>query len=364
LIATADDPCLESWLAFMGSCRELSRDFPDTPILNLDIGGGTANLAWGQAGEVSRVGCYFVGARHVRVIPGSYQLAGLSPFALRLLEALNVQARPGDNLSADEVAAILDFYVATLESVIVGHEDFLRSDTVRLHQQVAFHPPKDATPIITLSGGVGELAYRHARGEPLPATTAYGDLGIDLAKRICDSPLLAKDLTQFVPPNSGRATVYGLTIHNTEVSGSTIFLPHPAVLPLRDLPIVGRLAVDSTPGETVSLLNLAGSSTRGAGLYVDCPPEEWRTIKLLGQRLASAIDACCFPSDRPLVLFVASNVGKTLGYYASRWRALSVKLVVIDEIPDRRAHFASVGRICENTVPVSFYGLDRGDDRR
>jgi ethanolamine utilization protein EutA len=64
------------------------------------------------------------------------------------------------------------------------------------------------------------------------------------------------------------------------------------------------------------------------------------------------------------VLLVTGNVGKTLGQYASRWGASTVNLVAIDEIPDRRAHFASVGRMCENAVPVSFYGLHRGDDRR
>src|SRR5437764_10659969 len=44
LIATADDPCLESWLAFMGSCAALSRAHAERYFLNLDIGGGTTNL--------------------------------------------------------------------------------------------------------------------------------------------------------------------------------------------------------------------------------------------------------------------------------------------------------------------------------
>ena len=35
LIATADDPCLEGWLAFMGSCASLPRAHPDPPSQNL-----------------------------------------------------------------------------------------------------------------------------------------------------------------------------------------------------------------------------------------------------------------------------------------------------------------------------------------
>jgi ethanolamine utilization protein EutA len=281
---------------------------------------------------------------------------------LRLFNELKIQARIGDTLSEDDVAAILDFYVLTLEAAILGNDAFLSREVAALHQQVAFRPPTKATPVITLSGGVGELAYRHARGEQLQPTTAFGDLGIDFAKRICKSPLLAKDLKQFVPPNLGRATVYGLTLHNTEVSGSTLFLPRPSMLPLPDLPIIGRLTVGDTPEQIMSLLELAKAATRGAGLHVDSPAHDGQKIKELGQRLAAALDTCDFPSDRPLVLFVTANVGKTLGHYASRWGASSVNLVVIDEIPDRRAHFASVGRMCENAVLVSFYGLHlRGD---
>src|SRR5438067_4138525 len=84
LVATADDPCLESWLAFMGSCAGLSRAHPEQAILNLDIGGGTTNLALGCAGEILRTGCLFVGARHIQVVPGGYRLVKLSRYARAL----------------------------------------------------------------------------------------------------------------------------------------------------------------------------------------------------------------------------------------------------------------------------------------
>ncbi len=71
LVATADDPCLESWLSFLGSCDALSRAHPRTPILNLDIGGGTTNLALGRAGQVLRTGCLFVGAGTSRSSPAA-----------------------------------------------------------------------------------------------------------------------------------------------------------------------------------------------------------------------------------------------------------------------------------------------------
>ncbi len=74
LTATAGDPCLESWLAFMGSCSALSRHYPTQPFINLDIGGGTTNPALGLNGNVLGTGCYFIGARHFQFVPGTYKL--------------------------------------------------------------------------------------------------------------------------------------------------------------------------------------------------------------------------------------------------------------------------------------------------
>jgi len=69
LVATAGDPCLEAWLAFQANAGPLSRAQPDRWVINLDIGGGTTNIAVGKGGEVFRTGSLFVGARHVEVVP-------------------------------------------------------------------------------------------------------------------------------------------------------------------------------------------------------------------------------------------------------------------------------------------------------
>src|SRR5581483_2365832 len=123
LVASADDPCLESWLAFMGSCAALSHSHPDRPIINLDIGGGTTNVALGEAGEVLKTGCLYVGARHVQVTPGTYRIKRLSEFAAELFEHLRIRKGIGDELSHDDVDAVLDFYLRLLEATVTGRED-------------------------------------------------------------------------------------------------------------------------------------------------------------------------------------------------------------------------------------------------
>jgi ethanolamine utilization protein EutA len=363
LIATADDPCLESWLAFMGSCASLSRSHPETYFLNLDIGGGTTNLALGRAGEVLRTGCLFVGARHVQVDPRTYQIAKLSRYARALLDHLHIAKGVGDWLNEAEVNAVLDWYVGLLDAAAVGQAEAFAEPVAQLHRQVAFHPPAGAADVVvTVSGGVGELIYAHLEGKPWPATTHYGDLGIDLARRLVSSSRWAEQLRTYRPASAGRATVYGLLRHNIEISGSTLFLPRPEILPLTDLPIVGTLTPDTVDEQLHAVVDLARRSPRGGCLIIGLGPADAATVCGLGRRIAAILRAQAFPAGLPLVLLVRENVGKVLGHYVTEWGALALNLIVIDEVAVRDAQYARVGRPHSQVVPVSFYGLNEAGD--
>lgn len=358
LIATADDPRLESWLAFMGSCAGLSRTLPGRPILNFDVGGGTTNLGLGMDGEVLRTGCYFVGARHVRVLPGSYRIAGFSAYARALFEHLGLQKAEGEDLTEGEVDAILAFQLRLLEASLVESDAF-EDPVARQHVQVPFRMPSDLpAPVVTFSGGVGELIYAFLDGRPWPSTTHFGDLGVDLAQRILASPVFAPHLRSHRPESAGRATVYGLLRHNTEVSGSTLFLPRRETLPLTDLPVLGSWTGDSTEERLRDVVELVRHSPRGGCVQVSLGTHDAAATRSLGGRIADALSAADFPSDLPLVLLLRENAGKILGHYVTRWGALALNVVVIDEVAERDAQYVQIGTPRSQVVPVSFYGLN------
>jgi ethanolamine utilization protein EutA len=372
IIATASDPCLESWLAFMGSCSVLSRCNSQRLVINLDIGGGTTNPALGQNGNVLATGCYFVGARHFQFEPGTYRLNSVSAYGQALMAHLGILRKCGECLDSAELDNILDFYLTMLEEIVSGNGDFKKDHPANGHTQVPLITKKiEQKPIITFSGGVGELIYNHSMGRPLPATTYFGDLGIDLARRIIGSPLLSASVKDFIPDNMGRATVYGLAIHSTEISGSTLFLPRQQILPLRDLPIVGRMAMDAGEKEIGQLVALVAKSGCGGAIQIIIAPEDSQQegiikgrpveklerVKSLGQKIHDALLAEKMSVAQPLVLLVPHNCGKSLGNYATDWRKSPAGLIVIDEIVDRNAHFVNIGRIHNNIVPVSFYGV-------
>ena len=171
--------------------------------------------------------------------------------------------------------------------------------------------------------------------------------------------MLSRDLKTCVPENKGRATVQGLTLHSTEVSGTTLFLPTPALLPLRDLPVVASVTGDAGRAVLVAALQLAGSSKRGACLQLiwdqDMPSLE--QVRRFGTGLSEALADVPMLEAAPLVLLTTANAGKAIGNYATDWQQTHRHLIVIDEIPVRNAQFVNLGRPRHGVVPVSFYGL-------
>lgn len=367
LVATADDPCLESWLAFQGSCAPLSRRYPEQTFLHLDIGGGTTNMALGRNGDVLATGCLFVGARHVRFTPGTRRIESLSSHSKALFAALGISAGPGDDLPPDDLTRILDWYLDLLGRAVEGRADRAHpADRPTLdHVQVPLPLPLPPTfygdvseKQVTLSGGVGELVYAAARGAAPPGITPYGDLGVDLAHRLLTHPTWARHWRASLPEGGGRATVAGLLRHATRISGTSIHLPAPSLLPLTDLPIVGSLLPHADQTVLRATLELARRAPGGAAVHVRGLLPEADGVRSFGARIASVLEEMAWPKDRPLVLLLESNCGKALGQCASRWGQLTLPLVVADELDLPAARWVTLGKERDGVVPVSFHGLE------
>jgi len=364
VIATVDDPNLESWLAFMGCAALLSRHFKQDTLVNLDIGGGTTNPAAGQNGQVKTTGCFYVGARHFQFEPGSYRLLSVSEYGAAILAELGVNVDIGDVLPQTVIDSILAFYIDSLKAISMGDTEYFESDIGRKICQTSFQLPKhEQPPLITFSGGVGELIYKITEGEAVPSTTFYGDLGVDLAQAIITDPFFAPHIAKTRPENMGRATVYGLTLHNTEISGATLFLPDTSALPLNDVPIVARLVMTCELEDILNSISVVAQRSGKACIQMLPEVDEegnpiatsLKQIKTLGQYIHQALGSLAI--DLPLVILVPGNFGKALGNYATDWGNSTAKLMIIDEIPDRNAQFVNIGSPYRGVVPVSFYGI-------
>lgn len=334
--ATLEDPRLESWVSFMGSAHDLSCEHPEEVFLNLDIGGGTTNLAIGRAGKVEDTASYFVGARHFRFRPGTFELTHLSSHARELAP----HAVIGKVL---EVTPIVGEYVKILEGWARGVDQA----PATLHQVGFVGKPLRPTAI-TFSGGVGELVY----GKRKTKRTEYGDLGGELADAIRKSAVLGPHVKRFMPSNRGLATVVGLAIHNQEISGTSIYIAEGISPPFPQLPIIGRMG----EGDDIDKSLAAGLTLQGGCcVQLQLADDSFTGLKSLAAKLRGVLQSSS--GQGPFLFLVDKNVGKTLGNLITDWGKHPLPVLVLDEIPPREGRFIQIGSPRKGIVPVSFYGM-------
>jgi ethanolamine utilization protein EutA len=164
-----------------------------------------------------------------------------------------------------------------------------------------------------------------------------------------------------------RATVIGASQFTVQVSGKTIYLSNPAVLPIRNIPVIhlsldlaGAIDVDRATAEfarRASLLDLDPSSRIALAFSWTGPPEYPRLADM-----ARAIMAFAAPSghrDQVLVLMIDGDIARGLGRILVEEFQLDGALVSIDGVQLRELDFVDVGEMLDppGVVPVVIKSL-------
>ena len=222
VVATAG-PALESALAGRGAGAADYSQAHACTVVNLDIGGGTTNIARFTNGALTDTACLNVGGRLVKLEPDgrvTYVSPVLRPF---------VPYAPGDRLTPQDLAPAVSLLTEILEEAL-GFRPV--QDEARLRGFVTDRLPGPAPgAVYSFSGGVADLMDDRPR-EPF----AYGDLGVLLGRAVAKSAVGPR-----IPARETiRATVIGAGCHATELSGSTVYFDRIA-FPLKNLPVAAGL---------------------------------------------------------------------------------------------------------------------------
>ena len=218
VVATAGAD-LESVLAARGAgAVEWSRE-STAPVIHLDIGGGTANIALCREGTVEPAGCMHVGGRLMK-----FDETGRITYVSAVLAGL-ISHQVGDRITETEAMAVARLLARALEEALGLREATGLSRQLRTAGAVECPLPPG---VISFSGGVADCMEKD-----MPWLT-YGDLGPLLGRAIRESLLCRGPYrlgTQTI-----RATVIGAGCHSAALSGSTVCICH-TPLPLQDLPV-------------------------------------------------------------------------------------------------------------------------------
>ncbi len=274
VVATAG-PDLESVLAAKGAGAVAFSEETGKKVLHMDIGGGTANLAWISEGEIEATGCLNVGGRLLK-FDESGAVTYVSP-AVRELWTGDVEALARTLTQALEMAAGLRPAGPVLDLLTTAGTSLA---------------PPWKPEVLSFSGGVADCIETR-----LPPR-AFGDLGPQLGRAIRESPLCAGEYR--LGTETIRATVIGAGSYATQLSGSTVFC-RGVDLPLKNCPVVCAQG----PEELGPLL---AREDREAVAFLTLPETlSYGQIRALGKALCASI------RQKQLLVCVERDLAKALG---------------------------------------------------
>jgi ethanolamine utilization protein EutA len=357
LVAVSAGDSLETVMAAHGS-GAVARSIRDgAPVMNVDVGGGTAKIAVCHDGAVAAITAVDVGARLV-CTDAEGRITRLEEAGRRLSEDLGLGLEIGAVLAPGDAERLAARMADALFEAMRGGAPRTGTTGLLRLDPLAWRSPVAA---VTFSGGVAEYVYGWESGH-------FGDLGSLLAAEICTRTASAG--MKIAPPAQGiRATVIGASQYTTQVSGSTIFASPLDVLPLRNLPVI---APDfGLGGDAIDSAAVAGA-IRKALQHLDLMESESPVaifVSWAGSATFHRIDGFCrgvaeglaglLARGLPLVLAGDGDVGGLLGIHFREEMKLENPVISIDGLELKQFDFIDIGEMLESSgaVPVVIKSL-------
>ena len=228
VVATAG-PDLESVLSAKGAGADRISEEKRIAVANIDIGGGTSNIALFQKGSLKGTSCLDIGGRLIKVENG--RISYIYPKIQKLAERHGIRIAVGDRADESTLYRVCEHMADQLAMAVhVMEPDELHEGLYTNDGRPLTAEPKAAG--LTYSGGVASCYYN---GEP-GNVFEYGDVGVLLARAVKNNAAL-KTITTYPAAETIRATVVGAGTHTTNVSGSTISYTS-GKLPIKNIPVL------------------------------------------------------------------------------------------------------------------------------
>ena len=329
-VAAAAGPDLESTLAAAGAgAVELSQSL-GKPVLHMDIGGGTSNLALMEDGKIRQTGCLNVGGRLVKL-----DERGVATYVSPVLEPLT-DLRAGQIPPPGELERIAELLTQGLEMAAGLREKTPLWDKL-VTQEASHTQPAAPGAVLSFSGGVADCIEKDH--PPL----AFGDMGPVLGKAIRKSRLCRGDYR--LGQQTIRATVIGAGCHSASLSGSTVFYRN-VTLPMKDLP-VAVLSREEQYDPRAIASHLRRFEENQVVLAL---PGEKQPDRASVERLAQAIIAGV--GQRPVMVCLEADMAKALGHCLCLQLPPDRPCLCIDRLQLPRASYLDVGNPVGPALPV------------
>lgn len=338
VVATAG-PDLESIIAGKGAGAQTYSETKRKPVVNLDIGGGTTNLAVFKDGEVIDTACFDIGGRLIK-LDQQQKITYIAPKIQEIINKKGLTLHLGDQATEQNLLPIISELVAVLENSIG-----LGTQSPFYQLLVTNHPLRkgEELPIVTFSGGVADCLNTTSTN-----LFKYGDIGLLLGKYLRKS-LIFSEKEVLESAETIRATVVGAGSHTAEISGSIIAYRE-QILPVKNIPIL-KLAQED---ETLTVTELGQRIQEKLNWHrIEETPQialairgmsnpTFADIQRYGQGIVEGL-ASLVAEQIPIIVMVDEDMAKALGHSLSAHLPKDYPFICLDSVKVENGDYVDIG---------------------
>ncbi|SHK09676.1 Reactivating factor of Adenosylcobalamin-dependent ethanolamine ammonia lyase [Paramaledivibacter caminithermalis DSM 15212] len=352
VVATAG-PDLEGIIAGKGSgAAQISKE-KGAIVVNLDVGGGTTNIAVFKNGEAIDTACLDIGGRLIKLNKDTLEVTYVSSKLKQLAESIELNVFEGKRLTLQELNKLTMRMAEILEEVLG-----FREKSSELSLMLTDYDLKRDYDIdyVSFSGGVADCIYCECEMDLFQ----YGDIGILLGEAIKKSNLERKKY-MVKPAETIRATVVGAGSHTTDISGSTITIDE-EVLPLKNIPILKLTNEDeklsfkklsSIISDKLKWFRLEKDKQQVALAIKGVKNASFKEIQELSRAIIDGMKEI-LETNLPLIIIVENDIAKALGQALKAQLGYKKEVICIDSVMVENGDYIDIGNSIANgkVVPV------------
>ena len=351
VVATAG-PELESILAAKGAGAVAFSDRTGKPVLHMDIGGGTSNLALIEHGKITKTGCLNVGGRLIK-LDADGTVRYVSPVLAGLWDL-----RAGEKADRGQIEKIARLLVQALEMAAGLRE--ANSLLEQLWTKEASLPLKGGDPQGPEGwhpSGTADAEPAPLRGEPVTISFSggvadcieterpwleFGDMGPVLGQEIRKSRLCQGNY--ILGTETIRATVIGAGCHSTQLSGSTVFCQN-VKLPLKNLPVV---LLPEAAADLAQWMRQKKYAAEGPVVFAftGLANPSYAQVTELAEQI------CAGAGKVPILLAMEQDMAKALGQSLGLRMGHDAEILCIDRVKLTEESYLDVGQPIGPALPV------------
>lgn len=324
--------------------------------LHVDIGGGTTKLALVRDGEILSVAAFAVGGR-LLAMDDQGRWTRIDTPAIQVAQSLGIDPTPETIADQDTRNRIVHRMAQLVMDQITGRPlDDLGKAILLTEPLDRPEPPT----FVSFSGGVSEYIFGYESQD-------FGDIARMLAGEVVDQIRQHPELHVIDAGQRIRATVIGASQFTVQVSGKTLHLTDPSVLPARNLPVVhlGHELPEEIDPEAIAAAFRRQAEMRDVDLQAPVALAfDWSGLPEYPRlrAMAEAIRLASVTGETRaalLVVVIEGDVGLSLGRILERELHFPGSVVCLDGVQLRDLDFVDVGTLIEppGVVPVVIKSL-------